>query len=155
MSLSVAGLCHTCWQFSSSDGADLCPNHLLGGIFWGGGVVRVVVGSIRHVYEAEKNSPCAVMGAVSAIWRPSRSAPPDIWLPQDCVKLCPWVTVELAILLNLMIHYSSNGGPAPSGQRRYCIGSRVITWRLQYLLLTPLLSVYLFIYLGLKVYICV
>lgn len=32
--------------------------------------------------------------------------------------------MELAILLNLMIHYSSNGGPAPLGQRRYCIGSR-------------------------------
>lgn len=42
--------------------------------------------------------------------------------------------MELAILLNLMIHYGSNGGLAPSGRRRYCIGSRVISRRLQYLL---------------------
>lgn len=47
--------------------------------------------------------------------------------------------MELAILLNLMIHYGSNGGLVPSGHGRYCIGSRVIARRLQYLL--TLLSV--------------
>lgn len=69
------------------------------------------------------------------------------WLPQDCVKLWAWVTVELAILLNLTIHYSSNGGPAPSRQSRYCIGSRIITRRLHYLLPFIVTHIYEYIYL--------
>lgn len=90
--------------------------------------------SIANVYEAEKIghmlSPLASQAVLSATCRPSGLTRQNALLPRDCLVL----TVEAAVLLNLMIHYDSNGGPAPSGRRRYCIGSGVITERLHYLL---------------------
>lgn len=87
--------------------------------------------SLRSIYETE-NLAFSPLGWIQRHLEASPVKTETISSDRLCLVLA--AHVELAILLNLMIHYSSNGGPTPSGQRGYCIGSRVITKRLEYLL---------------------